>query len=126
MIVHNTKKNKNESLLYFFLTLPKSSSPSSTKPRVYFVRECKTSKQWILSPFAIGRSKLTRAKILGFGIPKGESRLAIKSDNWLKLMNCVAWGSYLKKEKFITDTRLYIKFNYSKKLIIMHKYLKAL
>ena len=86
------EKKKNEKTL----TLPKSSSPSSTNPKVYFVRECKTSKQCILSPFAIGRSKLTRAKILGLGIPKGESRLAIKSDNWLKLMNWVAWGSYLK------------------------------
>ena len=87
------KKGKNNEKT---LTLPKSSSPSSTNPKVYFVRECKTSKQCILSPFAIGRSKLTRAKILGLGIPKGESRLAIKSDNWLKLMNWVAWGSYLK------------------------------
>ena len=91
-LVGEKKENNNEKTL----TLPKSSSPSSTNPKVYFVSECKTSKQCILSPFAIGRSKLTRAKILGLGIPKGESRLAIKSDNWLKLMNCVAWGSYLK------------------------------
>ena len=78
-------------------TFPKSSSPSSTKPKVYLVNECNTSKQWILSPLAIGRSKDTKARILGLGIPKGASRLAMKSDNWLKLMNCVACGSYLKQ-----------------------------
>lgn len=80
------------------LTLPKSSSPSSTKPKVYLVNECKTSKQWILSPLAIGKSKLTNAKMFGLGIPRGESRLAMKSESWLKLMNWVAWGSYLKKK----------------------------
>ena len=43
----------------------------------------------------MGRSKDTRATVFGLGIPNGESKLAIKSDNWLKLINWVAWGSYL-------------------------------
>lgn len=33
--------------------------------------------------------------MLGLGMPRGGSKDAIKSESWVKLMNCVAWGSYL-------------------------------
>lgn len=72
------------------------SSVSSTWPSTCLTKACRISKQWILSPFAMGRLKLTKATVLGLLIPKGGSRDAIKSDNWLKPINCVAWGSYLK------------------------------
>ncbi len=65
-----------------WLTLLKSSDPSSTKPRVYLVRLWSTSRQWILSPLAMGRSKLTKARVLGLGMPRGESSEAMKSDIW--------------------------------------------
>ena len=71
------------------------SSDSSTCPRTCFTSACKISRQWILLPFAIGRLKLTNATTLGFDIPRGGSRLAMKSLSWENLMNCVACGSYL-------------------------------
>lgn len=77
------------------------SSVSSTCPSTYFTSECKMSRQWILLPRAMGRLKLTRATMLGLGIPRGGSKLAIKSDSCVKRMNCVAWGSYLYKGKTI-------------------------
>lgn len=45
------------------------------------------SRQWILFPLAMGRLKLTRATVLGFDMPKGGSRDAMKSDSCAKLMN---------------------------------------
>ena len=45
----------------------------------------------------MGRSKETMARLFGFGIPRGGSKLPMKSDIWLKVMNCVAWGSNLVK-----------------------------
>jgi hypothetical protein len=45
----------------------------------------------------MGKLKLTRATIFGLGIPRGGSRLAMKSDSWVKRMNCVACGSYLHR-----------------------------
>ena len=92
----NPKGKETESLSRMMTTLLKSSDPSSTNPRVYLVSEWRTSRQWILSPLAMGRSKLTRASVLGLWMPRGESREAMKSDIWWKLMNCVAWGSYLR------------------------------
>ena len=77
------------------VSLEKSSDSSSTKPRVYLVRLCSTSRQWILSPLAMGRSKLTIANMLGLWMPRGGSRLLMKSDIWLKVINWVACGSYL-------------------------------
>ena len=50
-----------------------------------------------MSPLAIGRSKLTMASVFGLGIPSGGSRLPIKSDIWLKVINWVACGSNLKR-----------------------------
>ena len=47
--------------------------------------------------FAMGRSNETIARLFGFGIPRGGSKLPMKSDIWLKVMNCVAWGSNLVK-----------------------------
>ena len=82
-----------------------NSSVSSTCPRTCFVRACRISRQWILSPLAIGRSKETKATVLGFGIPNGLSKLDMKSDSWLKFMNCVAWGSYLMKFKIIYKSK---------------------
>lgn len=78
------------------------SSVSSTCPSTYFTSECRMSRQWILFPRAMGKLKLTRATMLGLGIPRGGSRLAMKSDSWVKRMNCVAWGSYLHRRKTIT------------------------
>jgi hypothetical protein len=78
------------------------SSVSSTCPNTYFTSECKISRQWILFPRAIGKLKLTRATMLGLGIPRGGSRLAMKSESWVKRMNCVAWGSYLHRQRTIT------------------------
>ena len=96
LLYHNKQIRRwKESDLMMLITLLKSSELSSMKPKVYLVRECRTSRQWILSPLAMGRSKLTKARILGLGIPKGASRLAMKSDIWWKLMNCVACGSNL-------------------------------
>ena len=43
----------------------------------------------------MGRSKETMARLFGFGIPRGGSRLPMKSDIWLNVMNCVACGSNL-------------------------------
>ena len=125
------------------VNLAKSSVSSSMKPRVYLVKECSTSRQWILSPcedlmqeffvyseyiscshsrfachlqylpsatiilkswglyflksrtLAIGRSKETMARVFGLGIPSGGSKLPMKSDIWLNVMNCVACGSNL-------------------------------
>ena len=77
------------------------SSVSSTCPSTYLTSECKMSRQWILLPRAMGKLKLTRATMLGLGIPRGGSKLAIKSDSWVKRMNCVAWGSYLNRGKTI-------------------------
>jgi hypothetical protein len=57
------------------------SSVSSTCPSTYFTSECKMSRQWILFPRAMGKLKLTRATIFGLGIPRGGSRLAMKSDS---------------------------------------------
>ena len=88
------------------ITLLKSSELSSINPRVYFVSEWRTSKQWILSPLAIGKSKLTRARRFGFGIPNGASKLAMKSDIWWKLINWVAWGSNLRKNEFSIKSRV--------------------
>lgn len=73
------------------------SSDSSTCPRTCLTSACRMSRQWILLPFAMGRLKLTNATTLGFDIPSGGSRLAMKSLNCEKLINCVACGSYLKK-----------------------------
>lgn len=53
------------------------------------------SRQWILLPDEIAKLKETRATVFGFGIPKGGSREARKSDTCVKWMNCVACGSYL-------------------------------
>lgn len=72
-----------------------NSSDSSTCPSTCLTRECKISRQCILFPFAMGKLKLTNATTFGFGIPKGGSRLAIKSLSWVNRMNCVACGSYL-------------------------------
>ena len=47
--------------------------------------------------FAMGRSKETMARLFGFGIPKGGSKLPMKSDIWLNVMNWVACGSNLLK-----------------------------
>lgn len=80
------------------------SSVSSTCPSTYFTSECKMSRQWILFPRAIGKLKLTRATMLGLGIPRGGSRLAMKSDSWVKRMNCVAWGSYLHRWRTIHES----------------------
>jgi hypothetical protein len=77
------------------------SSVSSTCPSTYFTSECKMSRQWILFPRAMGKLKLTKATMLGLGIPRGGSKLAIKSDSWMKRMNCVAWGSNLHRGKTI-------------------------
>ena len=46
---------------------------------------------------AIGRSKETMARVFGLGIPRGGSKLPMKSDIWLNVMNCVACGSNLKQ-----------------------------
>lgn len=73
-------------------------SVSSTWPRTFLTSECRMSRQWILCPLLMGRLKATNATVLGFGIPKGGSKEAIKSDNWAKWINCVAWGSYLGKQ----------------------------
>lgn len=75
------------------------SSDSSTCPRTCLTSACRMSRQWILLPFAMGRLKLTNATTLGFDIPSGGSRLAIKSLNCEKLINCVACGSYLEKQE---------------------------
>ena len=45
----------------------------------------------------MGRSKETMARLFGLGIPRGGSKLPMKSDIWLKVMNWVAWGSNLGK-----------------------------
>lgn len=74
----------------------RKSSDSSTCPRTCLTSACRMSRQWILLPFAIGRLKLTNATILGLEIPNGGSRLAMKSLNCEKFMNCVACGSYLR------------------------------
>ena len=77
------------------------SSVSSTCPSTYLTSECRMSRQWILLPRAMGKLKLTRATMLGLGIPRGGSKLAIKSDSCVKRMNCVACGSYLYRGKTI-------------------------
>ena len=46
----------------------------------------------------MGRSKETMARLFGFGIPRGGSKLPMKSDIWLKVMNCVACGSNLDND----------------------------
>lgn len=74
-----------------------NSSVSSTWPRTCLTRAWRMSKQWILLPRAIGRLKLTKATTFGLGMPRGGSRLAIKSASWPNLMNWVAWGSNLKQ-----------------------------
>lgn len=74
------------------------SSDSSTCPSTCLTRACRMSRQWILLPFAMGRLKLTNATTLGFDIPRGGSRLAMKSLSCENRMNCVACGSYLDKE----------------------------
>lgn len=76
------------------------SSDSSTCPRTCLTSACRMSRQWILLPFAMGRLKLTNATTLGFDIPNGGSRLAIKSLSCEKLINWVACGSYLGNENF--------------------------
>ena len=35
------------------------------------------------------------ARVFGLGIPRGGSKLPMKSDIWLNVMNCVACGSNL-------------------------------
>lgn len=77
-------------------------SVSSTWPSTCLTSACKISKQWILLPLAIGKLKLTSATVFGFDMPKGGSKEAMKSDSWAKLMNWVAWGSYLKKKLLST------------------------
>lgn len=71
-------------------------SVSSTCPKTCLTKAWRISKQWILLPLAMGRLKLTKATVFGFDIPNGGSRDAMKSDSWVKLMNWVACGSYLK------------------------------
>lgn len=44
----------------------------------------------------MGKLKETSATVLGFDIPNGGSKEAIKSESCAKWINCVAWGSYLK------------------------------
>lgn len=101
IFTHNTNTRgtgvANCSPFEFFSPTFLKSSDSSTWPRTCFTRAWRISRQWILFPLAMGRLKLTRATVFGFGIPRGGSRLAIKSDSCWKRMNCVAWGSYLKK-----------------------------
>lgn len=83
----------------------RKSSDSSTCPRTCLTSECRMSRQWILLPFAIGRLKLTNATMLGFDIPRGGSRLAMKSLNCEKFINCVACGSYLRNNRNFTRVR---------------------
>lgn len=97
------------------------SSDSSTCPRTCLTSACRMSRQWILLPFAMGRLKLTNATTLGFDIPSGGSRLAIKSLNCEKLINCVACGSYLKTQK----CRLKIAARDCDRIIYYHKFLSS-
>lgn len=59
---------------------------------------CRISKQWILLPLAIGKLKLTKATVLGLGMPRGGSKDAMKSESCEKAMNWPACGSYLGSE----------------------------
>lgn len=99
-IVVETNSRKPHSVSVGTRTFLKS-SVSSTCPSTYLTSECKMSRQWILLPRAMGKLKLTRATMFGLGIPRGGSKLAIKSDSCVKRMNCVAWGSYLYRGKTI-------------------------
>lgn len=48
------------------------------------------SKQCILLPDEIGKLNETSATVFGFGMPKGGSNEAKKSDTCVKRINCVA------------------------------------
>jgi hypothetical protein len=97
------------------------SSVSSTCPSTYLTSECKMSRQWILFPRAMGKLKLTRATMLGLGIPRGGSRLAMKSDSWVKRMNCVAWGSYLHRQKTILQESVITFWSFLSSMVLSHK-----
>jgi len=68
----------------------------------------------------MGKLNATMATVFGLGSTKGGSKLDKNSDNWSKLMNCVACGSYLEKTKSVPLAGVHINPATANKIVLSY------